>query len=474
MKIKHKDPIIPPEEGTDPFENCKLGRKPYAEVLTSIVESYADGFVLAINNPWGEGKSTFVKMWRQHLINDKFQTLYFNAWENDFQENVLITLLAELEVLKDSVDEKNFKKVLEKATPLIKNVGLGLLKGLSKKAGLEEVVQAMIDGTIDATLDGLENEIESYTKRKKGIEEFKKSLKAYVETVDKDKPVVFFIDELDRCRPNYAVKVLEQIKHLFAVPGIVFVLSIDKVQLGHAVRGVYGSDLIDANEYLRRFIDIEFALPKSSTSDVVKHFYEYFDFESYFSNSDRRRNDFASERDDFIKFSELLFKTEGIALREIEKIFVHARLSLRTHPHQSYVFPGMLLFLIYIKSNNSNFFNAILAKKHTTQDLIIELEKMFPSSIISDVERNVVILMLIQMALSYNDYYFQENRFNNKIYVEPQRGDYQLTITINLDNSDNKEQSNRMLKHFDSMFGFQTADFNYIIKKIQLLDNLIT
>ena len=86
MNIKHNEIKIP---SANPFVNCKLNREPYAKVLTEIVNSYADGFVLAINNDWGTGKTTFVKMWRQQLINEGFQTIYFNAWENDFNNNPL-------------------------------------------------------------------------------------------------------------------------------------------------------------------------------------------------------------------------------------------------------------------------------------------------------------------------------------------------------------------------------------------------
>lgn len=57
MKIRHYELEIPPDE---PFRNCKLNREQYAKVLTEIVETYSDGFVLAINNEWGTGKSTFV------------------------------------------------------------------------------------------------------------------------------------------------------------------------------------------------------------------------------------------------------------------------------------------------------------------------------------------------------------------------------------------------------------------------------
>ena len=61
MKIKHLD-LTADIDKDNPFNNCKLDRKKYAEVLTNIVSSYSDGFVLAINNKWGTGKTTFVKM----------------------------------------------------------------------------------------------------------------------------------------------------------------------------------------------------------------------------------------------------------------------------------------------------------------------------------------------------------------------------------------------------------------------------
>lgn len=67
---------------------------------------------------------------------------------------------------------------------------------------------------------------------------------------------MFFIDELDRCRPTFAIELLERIKHLFDIQNIVFVLSIDKEQLEASTAAAYGS-AINAPEYLRRFIDLE-------------------------------------------------------------------------------------------------------------------------------------------------------------------------------------------------------------------------
>ena len=83
------------------------------------------------------------------------------------------------------------------------------------------------------------------------------------------RPLVFFIDELDRCRPSFAIELLERVKHLFDVKNIVFVLSIDKKQLEAITAAVYG-ERIDALEYLRRFIDLDFYLPLPHTKDYTK------------------------------------------------------------------------------------------------------------------------------------------------------------------------------------------------------------
>ena len=78
--------------------------------------------------------------------------------------------------------------------------------------------------------------------------------------------MVFFVDELDRCRPTYAVELLERIKHLFEVDNIVFVLALSTGQLESSIRSLYG-DGLDAPGYLRRFIDLEYPL-REPAADV--------------------------------------------------------------------------------------------------------------------------------------------------------------------------------------------------------------
>ena len=76
MKVKHNEIEI---DTTNPFANCKLSRQKFSNILTGIISSYSEGFVLAINNKWGTGKTTFIKMWEQQLKNENYQTVYFNA-----------------------------------------------------------------------------------------------------------------------------------------------------------------------------------------------------------------------------------------------------------------------------------------------------------------------------------------------------------------------------------------------------------
>ena len=77
-------------------------------------------------------------------------------------------------------------------------------------------------------------------------------------------------------------------KHFFSVPGIVFVLSIDKNHLASSVRGYYGSENINTDEYLRRFIDLEYSIPLPSNKTFCKYLYEYYAFNDFFSSNERK------------------------------------------------------------------------------------------------------------------------------------------------------------------------------------------
>ena len=287
MSIRHSEIEI---ESSKPFANCKLDRQKYANVLTGIVNAYPNGFVLAINNKWGTGKTTFVKMWEQDLKDKSFQTVYFNAWENDFENDPLTALMGELRTITKKGSDEKFKSVLKKAAILSKHIAPMIAQSIADRYINTEELKKAIVSTTEGMTDVFENDVKEYTEKKKGIIEFRKSLSEFIVNTNDGKPLIFIIDELDRCRPNYAVSILEQIKHFFSVSNIVFVLAIDKIQLGNAVRGVYGSEHIDAEEYLRRFIDIEYTIPEPDSDNFSKYLYSYFNFDEFFDNINRKKN----------------------------------------------------------------------------------------------------------------------------------------------------------------------------------------
>jgi hypothetical protein len=411
MKIRHNEIIIPEE---NPFANCKLQREPYARVLTEIVNTYADGFVLAINNEWGTGKTTFVRMWQQLLINEGFHSVYFNAWENDFDSNPLVAIMSELETLADNKNEKIFKSVIEKGAVLIKNIAPAILKAVADKYIESKVILDAVENTTKATTEILETEIKKYNSRKKTIVEFRKELEKFVNQEDNSKPLIFIVDELDRCRPNYAVEVLEQIKHFFSVPGIVFVLSIDKKHLESSVKGFYGSEQIDSNEYFRRFIDLEYSIPTPDPKLFDNYLYEYYQLKDFFSSVDRKNSQFREDGQQLLVFADALFHKVNATLRQQEKVFALTRLILCSFKSNENTFPTLLIFLIYLKIMKNEVFQKIERHEYTIQELSDKFYEIIHSEKKDSYNLNLLYIesLLLWFYNNDNEYEYRVNLYN--------------------------------------------------------------
>lgn len=290
MYKKLKKLVIPED---DPFKNDKLQRKQVAENLTKIITTSDEPLVLSLNAPWGFGKTTFVEMWRQDLKRQRYPSIYFNAWEYDYATNPFHSFLGEIQGVIDDMDLnpkekgevrkikdkliKNAGKMFRKSIPLLLRLGTGGLLNLDERTERE----------ISKSLESyVEEAITDYHEEKKTIKNFKEALEKFgSEFVRINKsyklPIIVFVDELDRCRPSYAIELLENIKHLFSVKGYVFVLSLDREQLAHSVKSVYGQGM-DADGYLRRFIDLEFNMPDPERDKLCKYLLvDYFDVNQY-------------------------------------------------------------------------------------------------------------------------------------------------------------------------------------------------
>ena len=254
----------------DPFAHDLLGRKDSAEVLTHIVSRIEGPCVVALDAPWGYGKTTFLTMWERWLRQQEFPVVAFNAWETDFTNHPLLALSSELTKELESCIKtapipgfNTFKsaaiKLLRVAIPAIPQLAGSLLPGGGVTV---EAVLAVLSAAVSGKSD-----TNDYQEVKEAIASFKEALEKLAQGLEK--PLVIMIDELDRCRPSYAVELLEVAKHFFAVDNVVFVLAVNRAELAHAVKAMYGADF-DAEGYLRRFFDLDFQLPKPSREQFVQ------------------------------------------------------------------------------------------------------------------------------------------------------------------------------------------------------------
>lgn len=374
-----KDIEIDIVEG-DAFTNDKLGRKIFADNLTKIADSFSKtGAVIAIDGDWGAGKTTFVKMWEQQLIKQQYITVYFNAWECDFQDDPFIAIISEL----NSAIDRSYSKsddLISISTRIIPRIFGEITKGVLKKSiGFDTEV---LNAAIDETAEQCKKWITDYQEQKETIIDFKRKLSEFVASKPVDKPLIFFIDELDRCSPHFAVKLLERVKHIFEVPNIIFVLSLNINQLQYAIQGFYGSSNINGREYLRRFLDIEFTLPDPNMGLYSEFLYEQYGLNSYFDNNERKNdNNLAPESQIFKQITKDVLSASNLSLRQVNKLFAYMRLSLCTFSTSSNFSSSLFFILCYLKLFHSDIYTKIKDGDYSLQELFNTLINVLPDSL---------------------------------------------------------------------------------------------
>ena len=320
----------------------RMNRGGDIEKLTRLIGGMTEPFTLCINASWGAGKTTFVKLWKKALEEQGINSIYFSAWEEDFTREPLIALLGEIQGYVDRHLKEKAKRegqaLLEKASKLIYHGARIAMKGYIKKQigdGFDELVDIALER--QATTEA----IKQYQEDKQIVERFKNLLAQVVAGLADNKPFVIFIDELDRCRPLYAIEFLERVKHLFGVKGLIFVLSIDKEQLGESIKSQYGD--INIERYFRRFFDLTFELRNLDTHRLCEYLYKKAMGEKFGDNF-------------YASFRFLLANTlTNDNPREIEQCFRHLSLVMQMDgdyykPKGESLYPfGFVLTLVFLR-----------------------------------------------------------------------------------------------------------------------------
>ena len=245
----------------------------FVELLSNMEDAC---YSIALNGEWGSGKTFFVKqvqlildaqnlqssiseetrteikgiVQNQPSVPDSYTSVYYDAWANDNHEDPLLSLIYEVIHSGQSSytpeRERNLCTAISNIADLLtgRNVsdvlndlrGKDKLENIQKEASLKELVREFIN-----------NLIEEHGNR-----------------------LIIFVDELDRCKPDYAIRFLERIKHYFDDDRVTFVFSVSLSQLQWTVKSYYGTEF-NATRYLDKFFDIQLTLPRVNYNVFLKN-----------------------------------------------------------------------------------------------------------------------------------------------------------------------------------------------------------
>lgn len=323
--MKYKDP----RNAT--WEDDRLDRAKYAKQLTQLVKHMDKPFVITLSAPWGSGKTFFLNAWRNEIAwngeenADKIPCVYFSAWEYDCVDDPLLAIVGKMQeelaplldyeedITQEEIDKSGngqqnanqdsanpFSRLVTVTKSIFTKENLCKIGWTITGRVLNKITANVFEDALkDSVAEGIlkEEDIEKIFNKtrqtmesspKQKLEDVLKEKKVFIKTIgeivkacqkklghDNKYPILIMIDELDRCRPDYVISLLERIKNLFEVDGIFFVLAIDKEQLYSVVEHTFGVKKTEERDnravYLQKFVNMDFNLPEVSLN---KYFVE--------------------------------------------------------------------------------------------------------------------------------------------------------------------------------------------------------
>lgn len=385
---KAQDPHV---DARAPWENDDLNRRREGEILTRLIQSLSGSYVIALKGGWGTGKSVFLRRLAANLENQGIPVIQIDAWRTDYLEDPLIAFVAAAEqriAAKRTQSERRREEAKSISRRLANYAGKlspsligGAAEAIAPGSGVvASAVAESAERVGDAVLSAIKEKKDAETR----FSELLSTARDYLTSRPRSrpvKPIVVAIDELDRCRPSYAVKVLERIKHFFDVHGIIFVIATDGENLPGAVASVYGQK-IDGEVYLRKFFDYEFDLSVPESDSFSKVLADEFDFnqligsspnfssheeaaQMLLSPSDRNYVGAVSSFDRGLDAFELLqafsffAKKMNLTLRDQSQAFTLINAYLRTIRDDVMIYPSIVSFSYCLRFSNPSVYHKL-------------------------------------------------------------------------------------------------------------------
>ena len=297
--------------------------------------------VYAICGAWGTGKTCFVKIWENKLKSQEKIFVHIDAFRMDYEtEPFLMLIRAFNESMKKNIDTAKKNNWQNKAKKLfsIKNMAkLGVSILVDKTIGVDPLKE-FINNAYNTCFDALSDEESLYDQLIASLTEI---------TNEFNSSVYIIIDELDRCRPDFALETLERIKHIFHVRNVKFVLVYNEQVITSMINNKYGSS-IDAKKYLTKFIEKRYVF--DNTKQIQAWFMNEIDNPAEnFSNMSMKR--FLGRNAESILKSVKLF---NLSLRDIQQILNSMKQYLNAESVYGCMILTCIAFLKYIDEPEFN------------------------------------------------------------------------------------------------------------------------
>ena len=296
---EHREEIIMDTETAIKSSNLSgpvdiLNREKFVDQIFKLLETLSEAnsaCTLALNGRWGSGKSFVLtlleRQLREYQGGEKYLVFHYNCWQYDYYEEPLLSIVT---AMYNDIDEQihlfspehreRWAKGLSAARPMLQKM---LVSVAENKIGIDlDLILELLSKTEDAQADFLkktkdQHEYDLFDGFKKVLEEVKNQL----HKLASDYAIVVIVDELDRCLPDYSVKVLERLHHLFSdIERTTVILAIDRIQLNYTIESIFGANC-DIEAYLKKFINLEMTLDigiiNSNFREKYRDFFTLFD-----------------------------------------------------------------------------------------------------------------------------------------------------------------------------------------------------
>lgn len=485
------------------YENLLESRKNLIKEIIRNIEINSkyeeESYKIGLYGEYGSGKSYFLNSFREFIenkeiqeqedfkMNNEFKIININAWKDDFLHEPILSIgLSIMEEIKKDFEkneriEKKINNKIKDIWNITKSFGKNILPFAAKtginiildklhcdKNELKELIGTTLEPDFLDKLNKYNTEelYKNYSNYKNQIENVKDGLKEYIKELGENKKLLIIIDELDRCRPDYAIEFLESINHIFSVKDLIFLFAIDNKSLKSAFSVVYGNEL-NFDGYIKKFIDVIFKLDANL---------EIIDKNKYINNKIRQYNidlskisiikvnkisskhyydpqkaeKIKKEKQNIEKEMYYLFNTfYKCNLRDINFIFkiLNSNLSF----DNEYYFYS-LLFLAGLKTKDSNKYN-LLFNTNIENENFIDINLELLKNILKDCDskkfdKNVIgysVFKNIKYEYDYDGYYIKLIDFTKNLEYE------KFKNIFSKDKFDNEIKSYRYLDDWDNL-----------------------